>query len=367
MASVFAACFSTVLPIISSILMWTAYAISQVMCWCTRFLSALPYSSIAATLNIYVAIFISLSICFLLYIFWPTKIRLPKIRIKKTKLIISSLVVVSTIFTLFILFPTNSQTTLKALDVGQGDSILIQSKGSSFMIDTGNQDNLLKTRLAENGITHLDGILITHPDDDHCGSLDVINQFVDVSKVYVASDLPNNSGNNCKKLMAEIKKLVNEKDIIKLKVGDKICFGEVEMDIIWPDKYKDDGGNCDSLTAVANIDIGNDGIIESRALLCGDAEKDEIDSMFKKRRIPKIDIYKCGHHGSANALSDKGAKNLSPKVTIISVGAKNKYGHPNSKTIDLLKSTGSKIYRTDTSGTIVVNFNSASIDISTQK
>lgn len=366
-ASLFAACFSPLLPIISSILLWAAYAISQIMCWCTRFLSSLPYSSIAATLNIYIAIFISLSICFFLYIFWPTKIRLPKIRIKKTKLIISSLVVVSTIFALFILFPTNSQTTLKALDVGQGDSILIQSKGSSFMIDTGNQDNLLKTRLAENGVTHLDGILITHPDDDHCGSLDVIEQFVDVSKVYVANDLPTNNGNNCKKLMTEIKKIVSETNIVKLKVGDKICFGEVEMDIIWPDKYKDEGGNCDSLTAVANIDIGNDGIIESRALLCGDAEKDEIDTMFTKRRIPKIDIYKCGHHGSANALSDKGAKNLSPKVTIISVGAKNRYGHPNSKTIDLLKSTGSKIYRTDMSGTIVVYFNSTSIDISTQK
>ena len=268
---------------------------------------------------------------------------------------------------MFILFPTSSQTTLKALDVGQGDSILIQSKGSSFMIDTGNQDNLLKTRLAENGVTHLDGILITHPDDDHCGSLDVIEQFVDVSKVYLANDLPTNNGNNCKKLMTEIKKIVSETNIVKLKVGDKICFGEVEMDIIWPDKYKDEGGNCDSLTAVANIDIGNDGIIESRALLCGDAEKDEIDTMFTKRRIPKIDIYKCGHHGSANALSDKGAKNLSPKVTIISVGAKNRYGHPNSKTIDLLKSTGSKIYRTDMSGTIVVYFNSTSIDISTQK
>ena len=226
---------------------------------------------------------------------------------------------------------------------------------------------MLKTRFAENGITHLDGILITHPDDDHCGSLDIIEQLIVVDKIYIAKDLPSNSEDNCKKLMSQIKKIVSENNIVKLSVGDKIFIGEIELDVIWPDKFKDNGGNCDSVCLIANVDISNDGEIESRALLCGDAEKEEIDTLLKKRRIPKIDIYKCGHHGSANALTENGAKALSPKVTLISVGAKNKYGHPNSKIIEMLKNTGSLIYRTDQQGTITINFVNSKLNISTQK
>ena len=118
------------------------------------------------------------------------------------------------------------------LDVGQGDAILLRSGGKSFLIDTGNQDSMLKSRLAENGISHLDGILITHPDDDHCGSLDEIERLVVVDHIYVAKDLPSTRNDNCSKLMSQIRKIVSEDNIVKLNVGDKINFGEIEMQII---------------------------------------------------------------------------------------------------------------------------------------
>lgn len=89
--------------------------------------------------------------------------------------------------------------------------------------------------------------------------------------------------------------------------------------------------------------------------------------MIKKHRVPKIDIYKCGHHGSANALEEKSAKILSPKITLISVGAKNRYGHPNSKTIGMLESAGSRIYRTDQNGTITCKFTGNKIEINMEK
>ena len=115
------------------------------------------------------------------------------------------------------------------------------------------------------------------------------------------------------------------------------------------------------------MDIGNDGEIESRALLCGDAEKDEISAMLKKKRIPKIDIYKCGHHGSANALTESSARALAPKITLISVGAKNRYGHPNANTIAMLEAVGSEIYRTDLQGSITCKFVGSKIEIKLEK
>lgn len=132
----------------------------------------------------------------------------------------------------FFIIPRTGGTELVMLDVGQGDAILLRSEGKSFLIDTGNQDTMLKTRLAEQGISHLDGILITHPDDDHCGSLDVIDDLVVVSHVYVAKDLPTCHEGNCEKLMSQIHKIVKDENIAKMKVGDKINFGEIELEII---------------------------------------------------------------------------------------------------------------------------------------
>lgn len=133
---------------------------------------------------------------------------------------------------LFIFIPKNVGTELKMLDVGQGDSILLRSGGKSFLIDTGNQDSMLKSRLAENGISHLDGVLITHPDDDHYGSLDEVQRLIVVDKVYVAKDLPSCNEGNCQKLMSQIKKIVSDENIVRLKVGDKIAFGEMELQIV---------------------------------------------------------------------------------------------------------------------------------------
>lgn len=368
-SSVFATSLGQIFPILSSIFMWISYAVSQVMCEIVKFLSTLPYASIPATINIFPALAITVIACFLIYVFWPKQIKENRTvnLINKTRYVYAGAGIIFLIVVTIIFIPKYESSELKALDVGQGDSILLKSKGKNFMIDTGNQDNLFKQRLAEEGINHLDGLIITHPDDDHCGSLDIIKQLVQVDNIYVARDLPSNAGDNCKKLMSELKQIVNDNKIIKLNVGDKISFGEIELDVIWPDKLKDDGGNCDSVCVIANIDISNDGEIEARALLCGDAEKDEIDEMISKRRIPKLDIYKCGHHGSGNALNENNVRIISPKITLISVGAKNKYGHPNSKTIKYLESVGSKIYRTDYNGTITCKFSSTSIDISTQK
>lgn len=366
-ATVFSSIFYEVLPIISKIFMWLAYITSEFLAQVVRVLSALPYASIPASMNTIFAVLLSFIICFLLYKTWPTSLtKLKNIRSIK-KFWYLGICLASVCLLIIFLIPKSSGTELIVLDVGQGDSILLKSKGKNFLIDTGNQDNLLKTRLAEQGINHLDGLLITHPDDDHCGSCDVIEQLIVVDKVYIAKDLVTCNDANCQKLTNQIRKIVQDSSIEKMSVGDKICFGEIELDVIWPDKYTDNGGNADSLCVMANIDIANDDEIDARALLCGDAEYNEIDKMLSKGRIPKLDIYKCGHHGSKNALSDESVKKLDPKISLISVGSKNRYGHPANTTLQKLENCGSRIYRTDQQGTIDCKFNTKTIDITTDK
>lgn len=380
-------------PIFSQFIMWISYLIAQSMCIIVKFLSSIPYACIPATCNIYIAILITVILCVLFYLFWPkenidnnnsfsgsfyqvkgslnnknsiSNLYVPKVpnklNFKYKKYVGFALIAMSCIFLIFIVWPKNSGDKIIMLDVGQGDSILVESCGKTFMIDTGNKDNLLKQRLSEQALTHIDGLFITHPDDDHCGSLDVVSSLLVVDNFYCAYDLTTNTDTKCKKLMDQVKKM-NTK-INPLHVGDTISFGNVEIKIIWPDKYTDNGGNCDSLTVLANYDVNHDDVIDASVLLCGDAEKNQINDMIKFNRLNKIDIYKVGHHGSKNAITQEDAIKLSPKISLFSVGANNRYGHPADTTLSYLNN--SRIFRTDKNGTVTCEIFISSINVTSE-
>lgn len=116
---------------------------------------------------------------------------------------------------------------------------------------------------------------------------------------------------------------------------------------------------------MASFDENRDSIIDATALLVGDAEKDQVSDMFKKGRLKNVDIYKVGHHGSKNAITQNDAKKLSPKISLLSVGEKNRYGHPAKATLDML--SGSQIFRTDTQGTITINVTANNINVKTER
>lgn len=97
-----------------------------------------------------------------------------------------------------------------ALDVGQGDAILIRSGGHSVLVDTGNQDALLRQALARHHITRLDALIVTHPDDDHMGSLASLDGVVQVDRVLLARDGLTCSCASCAKLRGQAVSLVGK-------------------------------------------------------------------------------------------------------------------------------------------------------------
>ena len=70
--------------------------------------------------------------------------------------------------------------------------------------------------------------------------------------------------------------------------------------------------------------------------------------------MDSVDLYKVGHHGSKNALDDEEAAVLSPRIALVSAGARNRYGHPASDTLLRLTEAGAELYRTDLQGTVTV-------------
>lgn len=321
-------------------------------------LSSVPYASIPVCLSETGALAISLALCAALWLAWPHPRRISWRG--------ACLVFVPVALCLVVLSVAAPRATeLVMLDVGQGDAIVLRSGGKTMLIDTGNQDGLLREALAREKVSKIDVVLITHPDDDHMGSLASLRGVVGVSNVVVAKDVLSCACTSCMRLRNDAAGLVGEAAIEPLEVGDTLRFGSWEARCIWPHAFSDEGGNADSICLLASADTDDDGEGEGSVLLVGDAEHDQLSELIDEGVISTIDIYKVGHHGSKNALTEEQAEKLSPRLSLISVGVNNRYGHPADKTIAALESCGSSILRTDLNGDIVCDFSTQGISVRT--
>ncbi|AUN13291.1 DNA uptake transporter [[Clostridium] sordellii] len=234
--------------------------------------------------------------------------------------------------------------SIHIIDVGQGDSILIQTpKNTNILVDGGNEDSSLiiskfiKSKKAKN----LDLVIATHPDTDHIGSLDnVINKFK-VSKLY----LPNKNTNNDS--YYNLMQACNKKNIKPqyLSKGDIINLEDnLKLTILNP-SYTHEDSNSNSI--VFKLDYKNKSF-----LFTGDATKENEIEMINNFNLNDIDFLKVAHHGSKNSSTEEFLKSTTPDVAAISCGYDNTYGHPHKDTLLRLAQVNTKVYRTDKQGHI---------------
>ncbi|MBQ9068453.1 MAG: ComEC/Rec2 family competence protein, partial [Eggerthellaceae bacterium] len=265
---------------------------AQLFCKAVELLASVPY---AATVVCAPAWFVSVALCglaaFVLWR-WPSPSRKGALRFIAA---LSTLV-----FAAVALFPLAHGTEVVMLDVGQGDAFVLRSGGSSLLVDTGNQEASVLKGLARHDVRHLDAVLITHPDDDHCGSLGAVLDVVSTGRVCVASDFLDCDGANCKKLMEQMEGF----DIAALEVGDELDFGCFHATVIAPEAFADEGGNSDSLVVELQADCNRDGVVDWTVFTSGDAEADVLDPIVEAGAIHHADIVKVPHHGSAGGLSE---------------------------------------------------------------
>lgn len=241
----------------------------------------------------------------------------------------------------------NNKNTMKVhfIDVGQGDSILIQVNNKNLLIDSGpseSEDNLVKYLKAQN-ISKFDYIIATHPHEDHIGNMSyVINNF-DVSTFYAPK-----VENSTKAFETMVESLVRKNLKIKvLKANVKsINLGEnVIVDVFSPtsNTYED----LNNYSPIIKISYG-----DTSFLFTGDAEELSENEVLNAGFDLKCDVLKIGHHGSSSSTSEKFLKACNPSITVISVGKDNTYGHPTNSVLSRIKET--TIYRTDINGNILI-------------
>lgn len=274
--------------------------------------------------------------------------------------VMTTLVVIALVTVCAVAFPSvlgagnplrRDASRIVMLDVGQGDGMLIESKGACMLVDTGEDGEQLLRQLARQGITHLDAVLITHKDADHAGALKELAGVVGVGHVYVHADLIDQDFE--RSVLDAARWVTNGRGAEGVRAGDRMGIGEFALTVLAP-REGGQSRNEDSLVSLVEYDCACDGSIEARGFLTGDAESDAVASVVS--RVGDVDFLKVAHHGSTGGLTDEQLSTLSPELALISVGAENRYGHPTGSTLKQLEKCGSRVYRTDRQGAIIITF-----------
>ncbi|MFD4492348.1 MBL fold metallo-hydrolase [Lysinibacillus fusiformis] len=230
------------------------------------------------------------------------------------------------------------------IDVGQGDSILIESpNGKTMLIDGGvkGAGQQVVSYLKELGVNKLDQVVATHPDADHIGGLIPVLQTIPIEQFYDSGKV------HTSQTFEEMLMAIDQKNIPYYvpKTGDLIEFDkDVTVEVLNANEHATDNNDA---SIVLKVVYGNVSF-----LLTGDAGI-ALEKEMMQNDVTAT-ILKAGHHGSNTSSSEEFIRAVKPEVTILSYGEDNKYGHPHAEVVDRLQAMGSNIYATAESGTIIV-------------
>jgi len=233
--------------------------------------------------------------------------------------------------------PMLDNTRLTVLSVGQGQCLLLQSGGRTYMVDCGgdsdaNTADIAAEALLSQGIGKLDGLILTHCDRDHAGAVENLLTRVDTDLLVLP---PAASG------LAE-------------RTGGEVVYAAENLSIAW--------GNA-KITVYAPTFPGNSN--ENSLCLLFDTEKCDIlitgdrngfgeRMLLRSAALPKVDVLIAGHHGSKNSTCEELLRAVRPEIVCISVGEDNSYGHPAPELLERLQDFHCAVYRTDMNGDIII-------------
>ncbi len=246
--------------------------------------------------------------------------------------------------------PLSQLLTVAFLDVGQGDSTLIQTpSGKNILLDTGPPAAAgpLFAELGRRGITRLDMLIISHPDQDHDGNCLAVLRRLPTATVVDSGFVKGSYTQRA--MLAEIKRqnipFVNVMQ--KQLAGTRQDLGDgVTLTYLTPAAYSPDANNS---SIILKISLGRVSV-----LCMGDAEGPERASLLASGQDVQATILKVAHHGSQNGTDDAFLTRVHPEVAVISCGLDNRFGHPAQTTLDALRRAGASVWRTDLQGTINV-------------
>ena len=238
---------------------------------------------------------------------------------------------------------------VQIIDVGQGDSILVECGGKSMLIDAGDNGSEQKIMnvLHSRRIRKLNYVVATHPHADHIGGMpEILEEFG--AELLIMPKIPKNlvpTSSTFDAFLDAIEKKCDKR--VYSSIGKVYQLGSATFEIIGPISQNNEDLNENSV--VIRLVYG-----ENSFLLTGDASGDEEKEIMNSGTNIDCDVLKVGHHGSSTSSSAAFLKKVSPEIAVISCGKDNRYGHPNGNTVKRLKKICGGVYRTDKDGDVVI-------------
>lgn len=287
-------------------------------------------------------------------------------RIRKQKLITSLLFIA--FLALLVTYPFSSHSRnlkLTFIDVGQGDSILVEFPGrKKMLVDGGGNpeetfdigERVVSPFLWKKGIKTIDFLVLTHAHPDHMNGLKAVARNFKINEYWEAfSPQENESYDEFKRL------LFSKTTSRRMFRGYEENIDGVKIEVLNPkqaDPYVFRVHNDHSL--VLRIIYG-----QTVVLLTSDIGKEVEEDLEEFYQTLKSQILKSPHHGSDSSSSEDFLKAVSPQVLIISVGRGNRYNLPDQAVLDRYEETGAKVYRTDQIGAVEISSDGKNISVRT--
>ena len=251
---------------------------------------------------------------------------------------------------------TSANVTIKFIDVGQGEAILIALPEKTVLIDAGPTGSAPKIAqvLQELGRNKIDYLVATHPDEDHIGGMADVISNTQIGTIYA----PNKTNNTAtyRKFLAAIQN--NNLQITLAEAGTIIDQTDsYKLEILWPKKDANFPDTND-YSIIIKLTVGN-----KTFLFTGDAPT----SAILNSNPGHIDVLKVSHHGSRTGTTEVLIHKLSPTYAVLSYAVDNSYGHPMQSVLNALRKHSVEVWGTGANGTITITCDGTNIDISGEK
>ena len=251
---------------------------------------------------------------------------------------------------------SSTNVTIKFIDVGQGEAILIALPEKTMLIDAGPTGSAPKIAqvLQELGRNKIDYLVATHPDEDHIGGMADVISNTQIGTIYA----PNKTNNTAtyRKFLTAIQN--NNLQITLAEAGTIIDqTDDYKLEILWPKKDANFPETND-YSIIIKLTVGN-----KTFLFTGDAPTNAI----LNSNPGHIDVLKLSHHGSRTGTTEVLIHKLSPTYAVLSYAVDNSYGHPMQSVLNALHKHSVEVWGTGANGTITITCDGTNIDISGEK
>jgi competence protein ComEC len=327
-----------VLPGAAAVLAWTNGWLAAYLAWCARAVAGLPHAQATSPRALAAVVALAALVVVAVRLRPPRGPRLAALAATALALVVTG----------WGWFgdrheadpPTGLRVTF--LDVGQGDAVLVEVPEGALLVDQGPPEGEAAEQLERLGVERLSALVLTHPQRDHVGGAADVLAELDVELVLDPA-IPAESADAEAALREAGRRRIR---VVTARAGLAFRLGDLRVRVLWPDGPGPPGDDPNNRAIVLVASYG-----AADVLLTADAES----NVTLPLRPPQVEVLKVAHHGSADHGLPALLERVQPSVAVISVGRRNRYGHPAPSTLAALEAVGGlDVHRTDEDGRVVV-------------